>query len=131
MAMFQPLYEAVVAFLKEVGRGPCFQYCRMRHPSPDARSPYIICRTFSQGDMYADATMSSGRRSLPWFTALSAFWPGLQVLYGDVTSASRTMVIFSDIWRRYGFVPEAFDIAANKIPDKCVMRHGRPRQCSG
>jgi hypothetical protein len=31
------------------------------------------------------------------------------------------MVMFSDIWRRYGFVPEAFDIMANKVPEKCVV----------
>ena len=68
--------------------------------------------------MYADASMTTGRRTLPWFTALSAFWPGLQVLFGDVVAASRSMLMFSDIWRRYGFVPEAFDIAADKVPKK-------------
>ena len=59
-----------------------------------------INRHMKQGDWYLDANMQTGQKSLPWFTALSAFWPGLQVLYGDVMAAQRTMVNFQSIWRQ-------------------------------
>jgi len=33
-------------------------------------------------DWYLDVNMNNGQVSLPWFTSLGGFWPGLQVLYG-------------------------------------------------
>jgi hypothetical protein len=41
---------------------------------------YAAVRThMKQGDWYVDVNMNKGSISLPWFTGLSAFWPGLQV----------------------------------------------------
>lgn len=31
--------------------------------------------------------MNNGQPTLAWFTSLSGFWPGLQVLYGDLGAA--------------------------------------------
>lgn len=53
-------------------------------------------------DWYLDVNMNSGTVSLPWFTSLAGFWPGLQVLYGDIAAAENTMHAFQQIWRRYG-----------------------------
>jgi hypothetical protein len=59
-----------------------------------------VNKHLKEGDWYMDANMQSSARSLPWFTALSGFWPGLQVLYGDVIAAQRTMLAFQQVWRR-------------------------------
>ena len=59
-----------------------------------------VNKRLKDNDWYMDANMDSGARSLPWFTALSGFWPGLQVLYGDIAAAQRTMLDFQQIWRR-------------------------------
>lgn len=41
---------------------------------------YAGVRThMKKGHWYVDVHMSQGSMTLPWFTALSAFWPGLQV----------------------------------------------------
>ena len=69
-----------------------------------------------------EADIKTGKRSFTWFTALSAFWPGLQTLYGDVGAATRTMLLFSDIWRRFGFVPEVLDLYKDQIHEKLVQR---------
>ena len=66
-------------------------------------------------DWYVDVGMHNGQVSLPWFTSLGGFWPGLQVLYGDIGAASRTMQSFQQIWRQFGFAPEAFDLNAGVI----------------
>jgi hypothetical protein len=58
-------------------------------------------RHMKEGDWYMDVNMNTAQKSLPWFTALGAFWPGLQVLYGDLRAASRTMLNFLSIWRQY------------------------------
>jgi mannosidase alpha-like ER degradation enhancer 2 len=71
-----------------------------------------------KGDWYVDVNSYRGTQTLPWFTALSAFWPGLQVLYGDIVSATKTMFSFRSIWRRFGFVPEALDVMQDKIVEK-------------
>ncbi|KAK1352684.1 hypothetical protein POM88_053115 [Heracleum sosnowskyi] len=42
----------------------------------------------------------------PLFNSLHAFWPGIQVLAGDVDPAIRTHTAFFSVWKRYGFTPE-------------------------
>lgn len=59
--------------------------------------------------------MEKGGISLPWFTALGGFWPGIQTLYGDIGSAGKTMLTFQGVWRRFGFVPEALDLSSGQI----------------
>ena len=148
-------------------------------------------------DWYIDVSMHTGGNSLPWFTSLGGFWPGLQVrslpprtlrphrrlppavpsapsmlpllpsasvhpaaftpvppvlgprrlpsdpslplrelparppssrrlqraatlqvLYGDIAAAERTMMTFQSIWRKFGFAPEAFDLSKGLIVDR-------------
>ncbi|CAK9783494.1 unnamed protein product [Cutaneotrichosporon oleaginosum] len=40
--------------------------------------------------------------------SLSAFFPGVQVLAGDIESAIRNHLIFWNIWRRYSGIPESW-----------------------
>ena len=67
---------------------------------------------------YVDVNMENGGVTLPWFTSLGAFWPGLQTLYGDVAAAANTMQMFQDVWRKYGFVPEALNLMTGQIVDR-------------
>lgn len=74
-----------------------------------------VNRYLKSNDWYVDANMKTGSLTHPWFTALSAFWPGLQVLYGDINAASRTMHNFQNIWSLFGFVPEAYNLQTGKV----------------
>ena len=47
-------------------------------------------------------------QSLPYIDALIAFWPGLQVLMGDLKQAIVYHQILHHIVRRNTFLPEAF-----------------------
>eukprot|EP00730_Choanoeca_flexa_P004887 TRINITY_DN11830_c3_g2_i2.p1 TRINITY_DN11830_c3_g2~~TRINITY_DN11830_c3_g2_i2.p1 ORF type:complete len:802 (+),score=134.95 TRINITY_DN11830_c3_g2_i2:325-2730(+) len=85
-----------------------------------------INRHMKQGDWYMDVNMDSAAISLPWFTALSGFWPGLQVLYGDVVAGQRSMLAFQQIWRRFGFAPEAFNLKDGTFPHQLVGYFLRP-----
>lgn len=42
--------------------------------------------------------------------SLSAFWPGLQVLAGDVEGAVKTHQLYANIWRRYSGLPESYSM---------------------
>uniref|UniRef100_A0A1D1Y634 alpha-1,2-Mannosidase n=1 Tax=Anthurium amnicola TaxID=1678845 RepID=A0A1D1Y634_9ARAE len=60
---------------------------------------------------YVEVNMDSAATVWPLFNSLQAFWPGLQVLAGDVDPAVRTHAAFFSVWRKYGFTPEGFNLA--------------------
>ncbi|KAJ9082719.1 hypothetical protein DSO57_1001792 [Entomophthora muscae] len=45
-----------------------------------------------------------------WVDSLSAFFPGLQVLAGDVENAIKSHLGFYHIWRKFQALPERFDL---------------------
>ncbi|KAK9179728.1 hypothetical protein WN943_028932 [Citrus x changshan-huyou] len=66
-------------------------------------------------DMYVEVNMDSAAIVWPLFNSLQAFWPGLQVLAGDIDPAVRTHAAFFSVWKRYGFTPEGFNLATLTI----------------
>ena len=67
------------------------------------------------GDRYVECNMHTGAVVWPVFNSLQAFWPGMQVLVGDVAKATRTHRAFFEVWQRYGFTPEGFHLLQNNI----------------
>ncbi|XAR57326.1 hypothetical protein NMG60_11025415 [Bertholletia excelsa] len=64
---------------------------------------------------YVEVNMNSAALVWPLFNSLQAFWPGLQVLAGDVDPAIRTHAAFFSVWKRYGFTPEGFNLATLSV----------------
>ncbi|KAL6845244.1 hypothetical protein ACP4OV_024739 [Aristida adscensionis] len=64
---------------------------------------------------YVEVNMNSGATVWPVFNSLQAFWPGLQVLAGDVDPAIRTHAAFFSVWKKYGFTPEGFNLATSTV----------------
>lgn len=64
---------------------------------------------------YVEVNMDSAAIVWPLFNSLQAFWPGLQVLAGDIDPAIRTHAAFISVWRRYGFTPEGFNLATLSV----------------
>ena len=64
---------------------------------------------------YLQVDMNSAAILQTKFESLTAFWPGLQVLIGDIHFAIPTMHEFHSIWQRYGFVPESFNYKLQSI----------------
>ncbi|KAF9605954.1 hypothetical protein IFM89_021280 [Coptis chinensis] len=60
---------------------------------------------------YVEVNMNSAAIVWPLFNSLQAFWPGLQVLAGDIDPAIRTHNAFFSVWKKYGFTPEGFNLA--------------------
>ncbi|KAL9549006.1 hypothetical protein MBANPS3_005418 [Mucor bainieri] len=61
------------------------------------------------GYLYRNVHMSTGSLMSYWIDSLSAFFPGLQVLQGDLDAAIKHHLVFYNIWRRYHALPERFD----------------------
>lgn len=53
--------------------------------------------------------METGSLATPWIDSLAAFFPGLQVLAGDISSAVRPHLLYYTIWQKYGALPERFN----------------------
>ncbi|KAJ1285637.1 hypothetical protein BS78_03G293300 [Paspalum vaginatum] len=64
---------------------------------------------------YVEVNMNSGATVWPLFNSLQAFWPGLQVLAGDVDPAIRTHAAFFSVWKKYGFTPEGFNLVTSTV----------------
>jgi len=74
-----------------------------------------IMTHLKNGPWYVDVDMYQGAVVWPLFNSLQAFWPGLQVLYGDIEEASNTAIAFHSVWKRYGFLPEAWNLVSGEV----------------
>ncbi|UXI16192.1 putative tRNA uracil-O2-methyltransferase [Sarcoptes scabiei] len=59
--------------------------------------------------LYVNVNMNNGEMLNTWIDALSASWPAVQLLTGDVEEAICTHMLFFNIWRRFGLLPERFN----------------------
>ncbi|KAL1117484.1 hypothetical protein AAG570_004807 [Ranatra chinensis] len=68
-----------------------------------------VMKYISQGPMLLDVHMHRPHtNSRNFMDALLAFWPGLQVLSGDLKPAVETHEMLYQIMQRHNFIPEAF-----------------------
>ncbi|XP_019456622.1 PREDICTED: alpha-mannosidase I MNS5 isoform X1 [Lupinus angustifolius] len=72
-------------------------------------SAYLaVQKYFRYGPWYHEADMRTGRATYWQLTSLQAFWPGLQVLTGDVIAANSSHREFFHVWQRFGVLPERY-----------------------
>eukprot|EP00756_Hemistasia_phaeocysticola_P066544 Hpha_TRINITY_DN9301_c0_g1::TRINITY_DN9301_c0_g1_i1::g.25926::m.25926/K10085/EDEM2; ER degradation enhancer, mannosidase alpha-like 2 len=69
----------------------------------------------AQGDWYAEVQMANGAQVRARAEGLYAFWPGLQTLIGEHSSATHTLNALMSIWRRMGFLPEAYEYKRKSV----------------
>lgn len=55
-----------------------------------------------QDNWFFWANMNSGKKTLPLFSSLEAFYPGVLVLVGSLGQAIKLVDNYHSIWRRYG-----------------------------
>nr|GEV67177.1 alpha-mannosidase I MNS5 [Tanacetum cinerariifolium] len=73
------------------------------------QSAYLaVQKYFRYGPWYHEADMRTGRATYWQLTSLQAFWPGLQVLAGDVAAANLTHREFFYVWKKFGVLPERY-----------------------
>ncbi|KAL4075930.1 glycoside hydrolase family 47 protein [Scleroderma citrinum] len=62
------------------------------------------------GYWFRNVNMRTGDLAYSTVDSLSAFWPGLQVLAGDVQNAIKSHLTYWNIWRRHSGMPEVWDV---------------------
>ena len=84
-------------------RGPAFQH------------PHYV-----QGDLYTGAVRAF------WIDSLSAYYPGLLALSGNVDEAIDVHLLFAALWARYSSLPERWNVAGGSIDSGLRWWGGRP-----
>ncbi|CAB04078.1 alpha-1,2-Mannosidase [Caenorhabditis elegans] len=79
-----------------------------------------------KGEWFMWVSMAKGSVSLPIFQSLEAFWPGTLTMVGDVQDASRIMLTYSEVIRKYGFPPEFYNIHNEEPGEKRAAFPLRP-----
>ncbi|XP_075503394.1 alpha-mannosidase I MNS5 [Primulina tabacum] len=67
-----------------------------------------VQKYFRHGPWYHEADMRTGRATYWQLTSLQAFWPGLQVLIGDIAAANSSHREFFYVWQKFGVLPERY-----------------------
>ncbi|KAJ3024281.1 alpha mannosidase-like protein [Thoreauomyces humboldtii] len=62
-----------------------------------------------KGLIWRNVNMFTGALAATWIDSLAAFFPGLQVLAGDIEGAAKLHQVYFSIWTRYNALPERFD----------------------
>lgn len=95
-SFYEYLMKAYILFGKE-------EYWKMFH------SAYLaVQKYFRHGPWYHESDMRTGHATYWQLTSLQAFWPGLQVLVGDIAAANSSHREFFYVWKKYGVMPERY-----------------------
>ncbi len=68
-----------------------------------------------QDDWYLWANMNKGHKTLPLFSSLDAYYPGLLVQIGNIDKAHKTLLNYYFVWRQFGSLPEMYNVQTNKV----------------
>lgn len=75
---------------------------------------------------YIQADLNTGAARAYWMDSLSAFFPGLLALTGEVDEAVETHLLFTALWTRYSAIPERWSTATGSIEGGLGWWGGRP-----
>ena len=91
-----------------------------------AISRHIYRDARSQHPHYAQNDMWTGGPRLGWIDSLSAYYPGLLTLAGEVEEAAVTHLLYTALWTRYSALPERWNTFTGKIDAGLRWWGGRP-----
>lgn len=75
----------------------------------DAYAAVMQHHRSNDGHFYRNVHLTFGTPLNNLVDSLSAFWPGLQVLAGDVESAIKSHLFYWKLWEKHSAMPEAFN----------------------
>jgi mannosidase alpha-like ER degradation enhancer 1 len=87
----------------------------------DAYAAVMQHHRSNDGHFYRNVHLTFGTPLNNLVDSLSAFWPGLQVLAGDVESAIKSHLFYWKLWEKHSAMPEAFNWV-----NKTAEWHGYP-----
>ncbi|KAA8645560.1 hypothetical protein EYZ11_006770 [Aspergillus tanneri] len=102
-AFLQVWYDSHTAIKRHLYRGDGYQH------------PHLI-----QGDVFTGATRAF------WIDSLSAFYPGLLTLAGELDEAIGIHLLPTAVWTRFSGLPERWNVATGNVEGNLGWYGGRP-----
>ncbi|GAB7356385.1 hypothetical protein MBLNU459_g7165t1 [Dothideomycetes sp. NU459] len=117
--------------------GSSYDPSRWAEDSPDAFlhtwqdahaaiSRHILRDASFQHPHYAQNDIWTGGPRLSWIDSLSAYYPGLLALAGEVDEAATAHLLYTALWSRYGALPERWNTHTGTIDSGLRWWGGRP-----
>ena len=78
-------------------------------------SYHAALKHLKHGPWYLDVHLQTAQVTWPLFNSLQCFWPGMQMLIGELDQAVETLRAFHALWRHLGFHPEGFNLASMQV----------------
>jgi hypothetical protein len=75
---------------------------------------------------YIQGDLNTGAVRAYWIDSLSAYYPGLLALAGEVEEAIQTHLLYTALWSRYASLPERWSTATGNIESGLKWWGGRP-----
>ncbi|KAI9291272.1 glycoside hydrolase [Neoconidiobolus thromboides FSU 785] len=80
-------------------------------------SSYLALLKFTRdhsGFFYLNINANNTNLINTWIDSLAAFFPGLQVLAGDLENSIKLHLTYFNLWEKFHALPERFDLESNK-----------------
>eukprot|EP01132_Coremiostelium_polycephalum_P005766 gene5766-7175_t len=74
-----------------------------------------ILKHVKKDPWYVDVSINNGAIIWPIYNSLQSFWPGLQSMFGEYEDGFTTVKAFHAVWRRYGFIPEGYNLISGNV----------------
>ncbi len=75
---------------------------------------------------YVQADLYNGATRALWLDSLSAYYPGLLTIAGELEEAIESHLLYSALWSRYAALPERWSVATGNIESELRWWGGRP-----
>ena len=75
---------------------------------------------------YIQADLNTGAARAFWMDSLSAFYPGLLTMTGDLEEAIETHILLTALWTRYSALPERWSTSSGGVEGGLGWWGGRP-----
>ncbi|QPG73610.1 hypothetical protein FOA43_000922 [Brettanomyces nanus] len=85
----------------------------------------LLTHSQNTSGFFANVNVATGMEASEWIDSLGAFFPGLQVLAGDVKNAVRLHKVYMKLWNYYGAIPERWNYNTQR-PQSLFKYLGRP-----
>ncbi|KAK3076371.1 hypothetical protein LTS18_013200, partial [Coniosporium uncinatum] len=85
-----------------------------------------IYRDTNQHPHYLQVDLYTGATRAYWIDSLSAYYPGLLALSGELDEAIETHLLFAALWTRYSALPERWSAGTGNIESGLRWWGGRP-----
>lgn len=80
------------------------------------KTSYAALNIISKSDwFFTNVNYETGQTATPWIDSLSAFFPGIQVLSGDINDATFKNLMSLKLWNNFGGIPERWNFQLTDI----------------